>query len=465
MIIFFKILGFFAFLLIAGFSLKELFISSSKRLCLYSAALSFGLGMGFVSLGMFLVSLLGLKFNLFTIGAPWAGLYLAAAYKRLKTSRTFKPEKLRINFSLFGYILIAIIILIVLMNFIHLFYAPLVGWDALVIWNHKAKVFFVDKGIDWSLFSGKMSIFYHREYPLGVSLTETLFYMFLGSFDDTLVKLVFFVFYPCILIILYNLIKRIADKTSALMGIFFFSTIPLLTYQVSGVYCGYADFIYSYFNLISVAYLFLWLINNDKKEFFLISSIFAGLAFWIKLEGAILLSANLLTMFYFKYALKRQIDFKKILRYGLISLAIIAPWLILVGIYNINLEHIPQEGFLEVFGKGLTNIPEAAKHIIKLQFDLTKWNLLWPLFYISLIVLIAFRRKSFLSLLYLNIFLQLGMYFIATVFNRFFLTVLFEGVFRLLFHIIPLAILAFCASISPKLKERDGIIDHSTDLQ
>ncbi len=284
----------------------EIFISPLKGITLYNAALFWGLGAGFVSLEMFLLSILGFRFNLFTVCLPWFILFLFAVYRRLKSPAQFRLGGRRAHFSAFQYFVIFLIMIIVLINFMTIFLRPLAGWDALVMWNHKAKVFYIDKSIDFSLFADKLSIFANRTYPLALPLVQTLFYIFLGSFDDQLVKLIFFFLFLCILITLYNLIKALADKTIALLGVFFFSTIPMVYRHVSGVRAGYADLIYSYFGFISACYLILWLINQKEKRFLYISCIFSGLAFWTKLEGAILIAANLITIFYYNIFFKKS---------------------------------------------------------------------------------------------------------------------------------------------------------------
>lgn len=155
---------------------------------------------------------------------------------------------------------------------------------------------------------------------------------------------------------------------------------------------------------------------------------------------------------------------RQLLLYGLVSLSIILPWLILVSLFKLDLAFISHNGLFNILREGLMRVPLALKFIANLMMDYTLWNLFWPLFFIMLIFFVWLRRWHFLSLFYINFFLQIGLYFFSLIFNNVFMLVLRFALDRLLLQVIPLGVLIFCISLSDRQKEKNEIIDNCSGL-
>lgn len=163
------------------------------------------------------------------------------------------------------------------------------GWDALLIWEFKARVaFFSGGGMPLDYFKGPVNIWPHSYYPLLLPLTEAWLYDWLRRPDQTLVKLLMPFFYLSALCQLYAAGKRFcAHSWQAGFAPCLLFLVPLAWVGEGSVSSGYADFPLAVGYLGAVIYLAEYRQTGENKLVWLIG-LLAGMLVWIKHEGMIL---------------------------------------------------------------------------------------------------------------------------------------------------------------------------------
>ena len=149
-------------------------------------AISILLGMGLVSLQMFLYSLVSIPYSVFSISIPWISLAiisLASPERRrvlLGSGAPFSETKPVEPGWLFWLILL-VIISQVFFAFFSSMLMPISGWDAWGIWFLKANAFFVDGGVESSFLLDSTYTRSHQDYPLLLPLSITWLYICMGT--------------------------------------------------------------------------------------------------------------------------------------------------------------------------------------------------------------------------------------------------------------------------------------------
>ena len=167
------------------------------------------------------------------------------------------------------------------------------SFDSIGNFAFKAKMFFMERSIPYELFLNKSIDIQHPDYPLFIPLSETWIYMFLGKWNDLMVKALFPMFFVALLIIFYFALKRVIGKRLALISAFFLATIPhFLNYAT----IGYADFALAMFYSASFLYLFLWISDRRENKYLFLAGCLSILAVWTKNEGIMLSSINIVIL-------------------------------------------------------------------------------------------------------------------------------------------------------------------------
>jgi 4-amino-4-deoxy-L-arabinose transferase-like glycosyltransferase len=86
-------------------------------------------------------------------------------------------------------------------------------------------MFFESGRIPFELFVNKSIDIQHGDYPLFVPLSQAWTYMFIGGWNDLLVKALFPVFFVALLVIFYFALRRLIGARLALVSAFFLATI------------------------------------------------------------------------------------------------------------------------------------------------------------------------------------------------------------------------------------------------
>lgn len=337
---------------------------------------------------------------------------------------------------------------------------PLLGWDAWANFAFKAKVFYLEKHIPLELYSCRFNIFPLKEYPLLVSLAETFFYNFLGRPDDSLARVIFYVFYLAILIYFYGFLKDIYGKIYSSLFTFFLAGIPMFSAFAFGYYVGYADLIFIYFSLVSI--VSLWLYANKKGKYLLyLSSIFTMFAIWTKMEGMVLLVANLLCIVFFKILDAKNIGMKIRLfsSYLLMPLIVAVVWYEIVMFLSVvSIHSLMDIGFVKYF----TRVPVLGGRFLQEAFTFSEWHIFWVFFILLHIFYFnKFFYSRFIRYIYINLMNQFILYGFIIIIDRDFEGVIVNSLGRLMLHLMPLVLIATAGVIySIDTDGKDRILVH-----
>ena len=379
------------FFIFAGWNI--LYIISFKKTGLYfweKAFISYGLGVGFITLEMLLFYFLKMKFSVGLIIAPWLFLFLVNLMLYFKNGG--KKSALSLpnaggNFKLNIFLSCGIAIETIY-AFFRALVKPMEAYDAVAIYAIKAKALYLAGSIPGNFFTGTINLFAHPDYPLNIPLGETFIYLFLGSLNDQLVKIIFPLYFTGILGLLYFGIRRFAARTYALVFTFILATIPHFSALAAN---GYLDLVLAYYCFASALFLFFWFEDTSKIQFFLISAIMIALAGWTKNEGLMYCIINVMLMLIFfltgRSKNTTRLNLIYFPSYIFIILIISLPWLwIKMSAHLVNdeiqLSNLTPMYILSQYRRVWPIVYEFQKHF----FGPKKWNIIWLVFIFTLIV-------------------------------------------------------------------------------
>ena len=414
---------------------------------LEKAGLSYALGLGLITVQMFIMSLFGMEYTRDAILIPW--IFVVAAnllwiYARRKEALPPGPAPERKQFTFYELLLLFSIALQTLYNFFRALIRPIESYDAVAIYGLKSKMIYLAHGISGGFFKEVSSLFQgaHADYPLLVPLSETWFYTFAGRFADFSVKAIFPLFYISLLLIFYEGVKRATGKRFfALLAVFFLATVKQFSdYATIGV----ADLVLGAYFGISIFYLYRWF--TEKRCVFLnISVISSVLCIWTKNEGAFLALMSGFALLCYAVANFKKINAKDIFRvfiYAALVIAAVFSWHAFTASKglaneNFNLSMINAGSLVSGLGK----IPAVLYEYQKQFFGFKKWNIIWILFFF--LVITQFRAALSKNIKYVSLcFLLFAsgytfMYVFSAVDIKFFLSATGS---RFLLHILPVCV-------------------------
>jgi hypothetical protein len=447
---------FFSIMAIGAVVLK--FLPIKAKFGIKAFSLLYGLGAGCVTLEMFILSLFGVYFSFWAICTPWvlavvilaltgyitvslrgvANQYFEMLKNLLSTASIFKVLFLILS-AVLGLYFMAILIGI-----------PLSGWDAWSHWGFKAKIFYIQRKVPFDLYLDKFSLLPVKEYPLNVNLIQSFFYMFLGKFDDSYVKAVFFGFFVMLTLYFYSIIKEAHSKFNAYLFTFFLASLPMFKSFAYGYYCGYADMVFTYFNFISVTLLWAWLLEGkQQKNLFYLSSIFCAFAMWTKVDGIILLAANLVCLCIFTKNIKNSI--KEVLGY------FAAPFIVNFLLYSMSvflkfpLTHLSEKSFIPAY-QYIERFKLLLEGLWKEILNVSSWNIFFIVFVMVSVFCyrnIAGKKQRFI---FVNLLLQFGLYAFMMMIDCD-VRVMWNSLSRLLLPLMPLVLLLLSGVVFEELKE------------
>lgn len=382
--------------LILGYLILEAILFKKVLLgFLEKAALSYGMGMGIVSLIMFCLALLKIELTLLNITVSLfiiAIVFLAPSLKAVRIlvsqpKNTPKPtpfiSKLLIGFIILvcGYVLFRALII------------PLAAWDSWAIYGFKAKAFYLEKTVPVVFFKDATKSFSHFDYPLLVPLIEAWIYITVGSWNDQIVKIIFPFYFVGMLIIFYYSLKCYIENKFAILFTALLAAIPQLIYFGSN---GYADLPLTFYYFTSVAFLARAFFGPAIDwKLLLISGIFSGLAAWTKNEGLALSLFNVFIIsivMFIQRRLNRQ-SLLLLVQYALILALIILPWLWFKNSLFLSNDVMNHQNLnlLNILNN-LKRLPAILFRIAKEMSLFNSWNGLWV---ISIVLIIVNFKKIF----------------------------------------------------------------------
>jgi len=404
-------------------------------------ALSFILGIGVLSAQMFIYSLLRIRFSIPSLLLPHLFITVINYFLFIRTapagSALPAPRNEAIDIALLGGIGFQ-----VFHAFFKALIKPMDSFDSIGNFAFKSKMFFLEKYVPYELFLDRSIDIAHPDYPLLIPLSEAWVYMFLGRWNDLLVKALFPLFFVSLLVILYFALKRVIGKRLALISAFFLATIPhFLNYAT----IGYADFALTMFYTSSFFYIFLWISYKRENKYLILAGLLAVFAVWTKHEGVFFLLINMAIVTFFAI-----LNWKRVNKSEWIGIAffLIVPalltliWFVYFHSIGFSNEFVNKETLrLSVVLKNLNRVPLVLYEYQKHVFGPKKWNISYFVFLLGLIFYFKTSLRRDFKYITLSILLALagyGFFYIITPLEiKYHLQTAGS---RLLIHFLPIAI-------------------------
>lgn len=270
---------------------------------------------------------------------------------------------------------------------------PLAG-DARQIWGYKAKIIYYESLYSED-FRSATQLHQHPNYPLLVPIIEAYCYALAGGVDDLRVKMLFPVFYICLLMALYAEARRHAGPVLAPVLAAAFAAFYPLTYNMRGLgegsaSSGYADVPLTFFYTTGAILLLRWLSarGGEGRTLFAGGAMLAAAAF-TKNEGLPLAALACVAAIF--VLLVRRVSRRELIPLLLMCAAVLAvllPWLIWRAGLPVIDEDYPSRLTFEGIRYGLAN---HAGAILKYSVDRSTplrttggfkppdaWSLFWP---------------------------------------------------------------------------------------
>lgn len=327
------------------------------------------------------------------------------------------------------------------------------GWDALLIWELRARIASLNGGvIPVAFFTNPNTIWPHPSYPLLLPLTEAWLYGWLGRPSQELVKLLFPFFYLSAAGLLFVAGARFGTRrwqaTLSPLLLFF---VPLTWIGEGSVSSGYADFPLAVFYLAATLYALEYWQTGDGAALRLAGLLGAVLC-WVKEEGAILWVC-LLAVTALKVIWRRE---------WARLLVLLAPGTLLLGSWRLFLSfaQAPRWTAFQPFTPAtlwanLARGPVILWSVLREGFHLERWGVLW--WAVAGMVLWAIRRYHrssteglqpvLLLMVLLPLACYLGIYFFSAIEP---VSVHIDySLARLMLHIAPVALLFVVLAAAP----------------
>jgi len=408
--------------------------------------LAYGLGLGTLTFGVFLPSLVGAPFGKYTLVFALA-VWLATIWYVKRKRRD--ELNLRIHWdrpSLPEITLAGGILLVSLASLFESVVQPIWSLDAVAIWAVKGKAIF---SLGTVRVAGDYG--YHAFYPLNIPIAIALFYYF----GEPFVKSIFPFYFMAILMVFYGSLRRHGCHNTASAGTLILALTPLV-FEHSTI--AYADLPMAFYYTSSVIYLYAFCKENNRA-FLMLSSVLVGMGCWTRPDGPIWLFPNLTVLTI--CALRRKQWLDPILYAGPI-LFFFVPW-------SVFTHYIIKAGtifYLDAALKSLKqlltlNIETAHlwkilchfyRRCVALGSSGLRWGYVWLLFFsVLLLYCTRIRKYSYLlALIGLDILVLFFIYYSALLDGR---AVELRGGFnRVVLHFFPLVLFQTILLISDDIR-------------
>jgi len=359
-----------------------------------------------------------------------------------------KKEKIVVKlsipkFQLLGWILIISILGTVITSLYATIQFPIYFDDAMTHWSGRAKALY--GGVNWSMDSSSQYFlgqqFGFEEYPLFVVIWRAISAHLNGGWNDIIAKGDSWLFFVILLFSTYATIgQHTKNKYAALGGTLIVASLPIIWYHAIS---GYSEIVIASL-LVLIAYC---LLNNQL----IVAALLTACTIWTKNEGLFIFlpcfaSCNLLFKI-FESRFKIKAPLISSIKYFLLSLLLISPWLVFKFINGVAMtvplksENYYHQDSLQMFIEMLFNNPSSS--------------IFWAGFFLILIVgivkVIRSSKNIFLTAFLLLCFLLFIYVFCFTRSNIFLVNQM--TIHRSFLQIAPIAtILIFQISFSSNLK-------------
>lgn len=425
-------------------------IFNNKITCLIELfAVSFGLGAGLISIELFVVSWIGVRLNFFAVFLLVViniFLLFLVARNRIKLGPL---RSLTCNFNVVEIILISVIVISVVSTFLDALSLPICNCDAVATWSLKAKILYHETVRETNYFFEQSKSFSHPDYPLLVPFIQVYIYALLGYVDDRLVKIIFPVFFVCLLASVYSIQRVYYSRMHSLVFTAVLASLPpLLTEAVS----GYADVPLSFFYFLMAGYLYLW-VKDGKLTYLILSALFTGCAIFTKSEGLGLYLINLIVLVIFTISKFKKETITQLFIYIGLTITTIFCWFIFQTKGLVTQENYFSQLTLENIIKNIDRVPIILQAFVKEFVNLKRWNIVWIALLLSTILSFSNVFKKPIVYLILLFVLHPVMYLIVYIITPWQILPLLDCTLtRNLIHITPLAVYLISEEIGYILK-------------
>ncbi len=313
--------------------------------------------------------------------------------------------------------------------------------DAWTVWAWKARMFALgDLPPDYFTSHNWTA---HPDYPLNLSLVESVFFRLPDPAGLTLASVVATVYLVALLLLFYAGLTRLHGGAIAALAVGALALVPALPHFAG---YGYADVPLAMYGGAAALYLLLWWRQRCPADLVLMG-LLAGGAIWTKKEGLpialILLCAAAVSCIYWEGGQPLKQRLRPWLASLLATVALPLPWLVFARIVR------PQGSdfwpvTLATFIGHADRLPTILGYVLQETLSLNDWSLLWIVAPAVVALALALRRLRLPTLVLLLIFLvQFGVYLVSYVFSYWMPYTLHIGssLNRLVLHTVPLALL------------------------
>lgn len=305
-------------------------------------SLGYGLGSGVLAYLMFVLGLLRVPYSVLSVTLPMAALsalFAALILKKgggfLRTAR-LGPSGLSGVRLIFSAMLIAWLLLKISFVLYENALRPIFAWDAWVHWSTGAKVFYYAKGL---LLDEAGENFFGKTYrfmghPIHSPLLQVWQALWLGSFDEALVKTWSALYFIAMLGIVYFAVRREGGVFPALVSAFFLSSLPLLSWHATE---SYSDLVLGYYALAATAAVWRYM-RGANKGYLVLAGLFLAMGSTTKNEGIFFFAAVLLALILYNILERRS--YLSDALFFIIPFAVLAlPWFAFKAINGLGFGH------------------------------------------------------------------------------------------------------------------------------
>ena len=323
------------------------------------------------------------------------------------------------------------------------------GWDGLLNYEVKARWAFSNGGrLPLSYFSDPTRDWSHQDYPLLLPLAESWLYLWLGRTDQSLLKLIPWMFFVSAICLLHSANRRLgANCWQMLISPLMVFTVPLLLIGDGSVSTGYADFPMAVFYLATTIFVVeFW--RSENFAALRLAGVLAAAGCWLKQDGVILWFCMTILV-----CLKALIeirswktDWRKWLHLATVislGLVVFVGWRWFIAFVSASVRTEVQPIGLGTLQANVWLLPIIVKGVILELLNPRHWGVLWLLTFLSIGWMLWRRRNRELVVMVLAVVLPI----LAYASLHFF----FHGspLTRLLIHVSLVAVLIVGMTFQP----------------
>lgn len=424
---------------LVGYAIKELLYRHTRMSLIEEISLILGFGLGITPLLMFYLGLTGVSLmvsNLLLLLGPVAATAVVLLWRRWRRphmvaqdlSPSLAPALARslVCWSQFSGLekgMVALIGCSILFATLLALSKPPDVWDAVAIWGYKTHVLYHEQTISSDAFlpsAGELTRIQLRpNYPLGLPLLQYLVAVFIGVFDQYLLKTVTALFFLLLILSMYSQCRCWFTRRQTLLACALLISIPFLYYQSvlrilliggkkSNLLGGMADLPLTCFIFLSLTWLYRWF-EQAKPVYLITAAMFGAAAAFMKDEGLAMSAVSVGTLLLFAVINRRDRPVSQVALFLTIWLVMILPWLFFRS-------RLPLEAYTERLQWNLADVarlmqrlPESLGFFVREAGHIARWGMIWILFLVLSLMLWRRIKASRLKYLYLIIFGSLAL--------------------------------------------------------